>query len=421
MLVSFGGGSWDITYHLLNIPETFFSPPHGLVYAGILMVIFTFYTNLRQNLGIQQSHRQKQKKRQDRWSNHSSKKNHSVDNEVALVLSNPIDNNTDKNNKHRVGSLITFAGTLAVLAAGPFDFGWHSVFGLDGLLSPPHLTLSSGWLLIGIGITKNSLDGLNGANNEKQIQSKTKSPGNPNPCDRDKLLKKAEMILELAFILMIMSGLIYFFSLPFSETEYYNFNPDPVAGLLVHAIGYPILFSWFFTSIYRVFKNEHGIITLVGVAYAAVMLLTQVASNKFIADSSLFFFLVNITPFAIIDLAINKKGKTNFRRLFARDGKISQNLEKDAFTRRAIARYMTGGIILALFAYLLGFPLNVYIYNEVFYGYQISQDMLMGIYQDNMADNYFFIILFSVSGGILGSAISLVQLKRKKRQDDLKR
>ena len=41
ILVSFGillvtvGGSWDITNHLLNKPETFFSPPHFLMYSGV--------------------------------------------------------------------------------------------------------------------------------------------------------------------------------------------------------------------------------------------------------------------------------------------------------------------------------------------------------------------------------------------------
>ena len=41
ILVSFGillvtvGGSWDITNHLLNKPETFFSPPHAMMYVGV--------------------------------------------------------------------------------------------------------------------------------------------------------------------------------------------------------------------------------------------------------------------------------------------------------------------------------------------------------------------------------------------------
>ena len=29
------GGSWDITNHLLSKPETFFSPPHALMYSGV--------------------------------------------------------------------------------------------------------------------------------------------------------------------------------------------------------------------------------------------------------------------------------------------------------------------------------------------------------------------------------------------------
>ena len=40
-LTSFGillvtvGGSWDITNHLLSKPDTFFSPPHAMMYLGV--------------------------------------------------------------------------------------------------------------------------------------------------------------------------------------------------------------------------------------------------------------------------------------------------------------------------------------------------------------------------------------------------
>ena len=30
-----GRGSWDITTHLLGAPETFFSPPHTVLYSGV--------------------------------------------------------------------------------------------------------------------------------------------------------------------------------------------------------------------------------------------------------------------------------------------------------------------------------------------------------------------------------------------------
>ncbi|HEX2014972.1 MAG TPA: hypothetical protein VLA68_07070, partial [Nitrososphaera sp.] len=34
VLLAAGGGSWDINNHLLNKPETFFAPPHAVLYAG---------------------------------------------------------------------------------------------------------------------------------------------------------------------------------------------------------------------------------------------------------------------------------------------------------------------------------------------------------------------------------------------------
>lgn len=45
ILVSLGvltvtiGGSWDVTNHLLNRPETFFSLPHAILYAGVAIAL----------------------------------------------------------------------------------------------------------------------------------------------------------------------------------------------------------------------------------------------------------------------------------------------------------------------------------------------------------------------------------------------
>ena len=107
LIISFSGGSWDITFHILSQPESFFSYPHTLVYTGILIVISIFFINFRKNF--------------------SSK------------------------NPTRKDNCIILLGAGLILAAGPFDFSWHLKFGLDGLLSPPHITLLTGWLLVGLG------------------------------------------------------------------------------------------------------------------------------------------------------------------------------------------------------------------------------------------------------------------------------
>src|ERR1044072_338858 len=39
IFISATGGSWDITNHLLNKPESFFSAPHGMLYAGVASAI----------------------------------------------------------------------------------------------------------------------------------------------------------------------------------------------------------------------------------------------------------------------------------------------------------------------------------------------------------------------------------------------
>jgi len=35
------GGSWDITFHLMKKPETFFTPSHTLLYSGIGLLIIS--------------------------------------------------------------------------------------------------------------------------------------------------------------------------------------------------------------------------------------------------------------------------------------------------------------------------------------------------------------------------------------------
>ncbi|TBR24185.1 MAG: hypothetical protein EPO63_04370, partial [Candidatus Nitrosotenuis sp.] len=39
ILVVTTGGSWDISNHLLNRPETFFSTPHFVLYSGVMIAL----------------------------------------------------------------------------------------------------------------------------------------------------------------------------------------------------------------------------------------------------------------------------------------------------------------------------------------------------------------------------------------------
>src|SRR5215207_10087821 len=39
ILLAASAGGWDITNHLFNKPESFFSPPHAALYSGVGLVI----------------------------------------------------------------------------------------------------------------------------------------------------------------------------------------------------------------------------------------------------------------------------------------------------------------------------------------------------------------------------------------------
>ncbi|MFL6483637.1 MAG: hypothetical protein ACJ70Z_02830, partial [Nitrososphaera sp.] len=169
MLLAAAGGSWDITNHLLNKPETFFAPPHAVLYSGaasaVVGVVLVFYAS--------RSSAASSAGRMMTW-------------QAKLAIS----------------------GVVMLISAAPVDFGWHSAFGLDGLLSPPHFVLVSGMLIGSIG----ALLGL---------------------AQRTKMLPSVLIVIAMLPIWLAASGMIDMLSLPFSETDYFNFNPPPTLGVIV--------------------------------------------------------------------------------------------------------------------------------------------------------------------------------------------
>ncbi len=95
------GGTWDVSWHIVAGRETFWSPPHLVLYAGILLI---FGTALHGVSSAWQSGR-----------------------------------------LPTASSLIGIAGSAMSLASAPLDDFWHRVYGLDVTIwSPPHLLLIGG-------------------------------------------------------------------------------------------------------------------------------------------------------------------------------------------------------------------------------------------------------------------------------------
>ena len=387
LIISFSGGSWDITFHILSQPESFFSAPHTLVYTGILIVIGIFFINFRKNFSSE--------------------------------------------NRTRKDNYVILLGAGLILAAGPFDFSWHLKFGLDGLLSPPHITLLTGWLLVGLGnlritnkliylaIEKNREKTLKGnsmdiretthhrhspyvdAKNDYEKSDMVNQAAAVNLNNKSTTLLRYQLFLNLSFILMILSGFIYFFSLPFSETQYYNYNPDPLIAFFVYSLGFPILLSCFFISILKNYPGFEEMVLLVGSFYVVIMLLTQIISNPFLLYYS-WYYILNLIPFVVIYLLnkmhVRNKSLTKRNTLGKSDNWEARAVKK--YTNKKL--YILYALILSASSLTICFPLNTYILNEELYGYLVYQNLVFKVFVQIFVDYFMTIIPLSVMGGLLG-------------------
>ena len=269
-----GGGSWDISNHILNKLETFFAPPHAILYSGVGIAL----------LGL-----------------------------IMLIITWK---KSGRLEQFRRGIKITTIGMASLLSAGPIDFTWHSKFGLDGLLSPPHLILITGMGLTSIGalvITK-SLYG----NNES-----------PN---------KIAIVLSLVPVWFSVTGLFYSFSLPFSNTDYFDFNPNPIFAAGFASVAYPFLISTILVSASLFAKNKFGVASIVGALYLGIMTLSAIIPNHTLIPT-IPFYLTNIIPIILGDLVLSKAKNTK--------------------------SIMVAGAIFGSTFYFLYYPLITYTFNEI--------------------------------------------------------
>jgi hypothetical protein len=331
ILVSFGillvtvGGSWDITNHLLNKPETFFSPPHALMYSGVAITLigvtisFIGYRNLQ---------------------------------ELKNIFSLPI--------------RVKFLGIALLTGAGPFDFVWHSNFGLDGLLSPPHLTLIIGMLFCSIG-------GMIGISRFLKL----KSSGN--------FLLSYLLILGMLPVWLAGSGIISSLSLPFSNTDYFQFNPDETFAFVIATTAYPFLISFSALLASKLSKFTPGIVTILGGLFLVIYGMTAIGPNFSMLESAEFYVL-NFIPFVISDLILS-------------------------FGKSKQTSLVAGGILGSVF-YMVYYPYVMYTYNEVLLGKLVSPSMISHTYFEIMPQVLQLTIIPSIVMGIVAVYVASKFSKR---------
>jgi hypothetical protein len=333
ILLTASSGSCDITNHLLNKPETFFSPPHAGLYLGVAtalfgsLIIFHYHRNIN-NLSVR---------------------------DISKI------SNTEHKNSMPLYIRLIIIGIILLVSAGPLDFAWHSAFDLDGLLSPSHAVLAIGMVLSSIGaffglISKNNYDKIRikygikttTSNNDSYFAVELK---NISPNDATTYDKKSSfyIIIAITVVWITVSGIIHMVSLPFSDTDFFKFNPDPILAASIATLYFSFLISFILFTSWRVSKR-FGVLSITGMIFIIINLVTTILPNESLVPT-IPFYLLNVIPIVAIDVLLSKLTLT------------TAGLSPSQTRRKIIS--MLSGIILRLTFFMLYYPLITHTYNEV--------------------------------------------------------
>lgn len=241
-----GGASWDITSHIMEEPETFFTPSHTVLYTGVGL--------LTAAAGIS----------------------------GILLIKKEL-----KGKSYAKAFKLLIIGTAISVLAGPSDFLWHEAFGVDGLLSPPHLALITGMLINAVAVVV----GL--ARIVVHI-----------PSEKKRLIKLV-MIPAFAALWFTTTWYVYMFSLPFSNGENFQFNLNSNIAATIAIVALPLFSSIIFVTASKTI-GRFGAASAVAVLVVGVNVFANIVPTDGMMISSLpWYLIVAIIPAITADTILN--------------------------------------------------------------------------------------------------------------------
>ncbi len=242
------GTSWDVTSHIMQEPETFFTPSHTVLYAGVGLLTIAAGTS-------------------------------------GFLL---IRNNELRGRSFATPMKLLIIGSTMSLAAGPSDFLWHETFGVDGLLSPPHLALITGMLINAVAtVVGLARIGVHATSSSRQR------------------LIKAAMVPAFAALWFTTIWYVYMFSLPFSNGENFQFNLNPTIASLIAIVTLPLLSSIIFLTASKSI-GRFGAGTIVSALVVGINIFANIVPSQGMMIPILpWYFIIAILPALIADIILN--------------------------------------------------------------------------------------------------------------------
>ncbi len=249
-VMQISGASWDITSHLLNQPDSFFTPSHAMLYTGIGLIAISAGVSsylLRRKNKIKQY------------------------NSISLSFK------------------LLIIGSFLSLIAGPLDYLWHQNFGLDGLLSPTHITLATGMLINSVAV----FIGLYGVMNN---------------ISHWKNLAKIFLIPSLCSLWFTSIWYVFIFVLPFSESDFFNFNLDTYSATLIASIFLPLINSIMFLCSSKVFNNTFGYASIIVSLLVLINTLSTIIPTGDLLSPLIPWYFVSILGTSLLaDILLNSR------------------------------------------------------------------------------------------------------------------
>jgi hypothetical protein len=288
-----GAANWDIIWHGITDVESFFTPPHTVLYSGVGLTIGSVLIGIVQYVRLGELNGEKEREHDQQQQ---------IDKQSALTTTNKsLPSYSFLTSLHYfLQSLfkipypikLVAIGTTIEIFSGGFDSWWHYNFGFDGLLSPPHLLLTIGMLTSVYGV----LMGI-----YKLLQNNIHSNNR-----RSITLLKISFIATYAVAWIVSVNTIFMFSLPYSKGQYFDLNPDPFAAIFIASIAIPFVSAMIFYSAGKTLRDVHFRFTFITLAFMIIHSTATIISNShFVILYPL--YLLNIIPALIADFLIMSK------------------------------------------------------------------------------------------------------------------
>ena len=181
---------------------------------------------------------------------------------------------------------------------------------------------------------------------------------------------------------------LFFFVLPISEGETYDFNPDPYVAIILSFLVLPFTFSLVFWAGSRISKGFGA------ASSAAIVFMIMNITSNIITSNNLFmylpWFVIPITGAIIADYMLAKNFKNSF---------VQKHKEK-----------ISGSILGSTF-FIFCFPmlamtfLEVYVFNDVF-----SYDILH-VASDSVLQIWMMTIIPGAIGGMIGMTFASKKIR----------